>query len=95
MLPRERVSAAGRRHAPVGGLSCAAWRARDISFFHSRKPGSRRPLGALASLAVGFLTPGIKLGVKEILNILADTGRGLLDIAIITGLAGVVIGVSH
>ena len=41
---------------------------------------------------VGWLTPGVKLGIREIVNILADTGRGLLDIAIITGLAGIIIG---
>ena len=41
---------------------------------------------------VGWLTPGVKLGFREIVKILADTGRGLLDIAIITGLAGIIIG---
>ena len=62
-------------------------------FFIPKKPEVAGLWAVLASFAVGFLTPGIKLGVKEILNILADTGRGLLDIAVITGLAGVVIGI--
>lgn len=62
-------------------------------FFIPKKPEVAGLWAVLASLAIGFLTPGIKFGLREILNILADTGRGLLDIAIITGLAGVVIGI--
>jgi TRAP transporter 4TM/12TM fusion protein len=50
-------------------------------------------LATAASLVVGLLTPGIKLGPRQLLDMLADTGRGLLDIAVITGLAGVVIGI--
>jgi TRAP transporter 4TM/12TM fusion protein len=50
-------------------------------------------LATAASLVVGVLTPGIKLGPRQLLDMLADTGRGLLDIAVITGLAGVVIGI--
>ena len=50
-------------------------------------------LAALAALMVGFLTPGVKIGWRGILKILGNAGRGMLDIAVITGLAGVVIGI--
>ena len=62
-------------------------------FFIPRRPEFAGLLAVGAALAVGYLTPGVKLGWRELIGILADTGRGLLDIAIITGLAGVVIGV--
>jgi TRAP transporter 4TM/12TM fusion protein len=62
-------------------------------FFIPKRPEFVGLLAVGAALAVGYLTPGVKLGWRELLGILADTGRGLLDIAIITGLAGVVIGV--
>jgi TRAP transporter 4TM/12TM fusion protein len=62
-------------------------------FFIPKRPEFAGLLAVGAALAVGYLTPGVKLGWRELLGILADTGRGLLDIAIITGLAGVVIGV--
>jgi TRAP-type uncharacterized transport system fused permease subunit len=42
---------------------------------------------------LGLLTPGVKLGPRQLFDMLADTGRGLLDIAVIIGLAGVVIGI--
>ena len=42
---------------------------------------------------LGLLTPGVKLGPRQLFDMLADTGRGLLNIAVITGLAGVVIGI--
>src|SRR5215813_7896250 len=42
---------------------------------------------------IGLLTPGVKLGPRQLFDMLADTGRGLLDIAVITGLAEVVIGI--
>ena len=62
-------------------------------FFIPKRPEFAGLLAVGAALAVGYLTPGIKLGWRELANILIDTGRGLLDIAIITGLAGVVIGI--
>jgi TRAP-type uncharacterized transport system fused permease subunit len=62
-------------------------------FFIPKRPEYAGLLAVGAALAVGYLTPGVKLGWRELIGILADTGRGLLDIAIITGLAGVVIGV--
>jgi TRAP transporter 4TM/12TM fusion protein len=62
-------------------------------FFIPRRAEQAGLLAVAASLIVGFLTPGIRLGPRQLLDILADTGRGLLDIAVITGLAGVVIGV--
>jgi TRAP transporter 4TM/12TM fusion protein len=62
-------------------------------FFIPKRPEVAGLMAIAASLLVGFLTPGVKLGPKELINLLADTGRGLLDIAIITGVAGIVIGV--
>jgi TRAP transporter 4TM/12TM fusion protein len=62
-------------------------------FVIPRRPEEAGLLAVAASLIVGFLTPGIRLGPRQLLDMLADTGRGLLDIAVITGLAGVVIGV--
>jgi TRAP transporter 4TM/12TM fusion protein len=62
-------------------------------FFIPRRAEVAGLLAVASSLIVGFLTPGVKLGPHQLLDLLADTGRGLLDIAVITGLAGVVIGV--
>ncbi len=62
-------------------------------FFLNRRPEVAGLLAVASALAVGFLTPGVKLGPRELLNILINTGRGMLEIAAITGLAGVVIGV--
>jgi TRAP-type uncharacterized transport system fused permease subunit len=62
-------------------------------FFIPRRAEIAGLLATAASLVVGVLTPGIKLGPRQLLDMLADTGRGLLDIAVITGLAGVVIGI--
>jgi TRAP transporter 4TM/12TM fusion protein len=62
-------------------------------FFLNRRPEEAGLLAVGAALLVGFLTPGVKLGGRELLNILKNTGRGMLEIAAITGLAGVVIGV--
>ncbi len=62
-------------------------------FFLNRRPEEAGLLAVGAALIVGFLTPGVKLGGRELLNILKNTGRGMLEIAAITGLAGVVIGV--
>jgi TRAP transporter 4TM/12TM fusion protein len=62
-------------------------------FFIPRRAEIAGLLAVASSLIVGLLTPGIKLGPRKLLDMLAETGRGLLDIAVITGLAGVVIGV--
>jgi TRAP transporter 4TM/12TM fusion protein len=62
-------------------------------FLLNRRPEEAGLLAVASALVVGFLTPGVKLGPRELLNILIDTGRGMLEIAAITGLAGVVIGV--
>jgi len=62
-------------------------------FFLNRRPEEAGLLAAASALVVGWLTPGVKLGPRQLLQILTNTGRGLLEIAAITGLAGVVIGV--
>jgi TRAP-type uncharacterized transport system fused permease subunit len=62
-------------------------------FILNRRPEEAGLLAALAALIVGFLTPGVKIGWQEILRILTNAGRGMLEIVAITGLAGVVIGV--
>jgi TRAP transporter 4TM/12TM fusion protein len=62
-------------------------------FILNRRPEESGLLAALAALIVGFLTPGVKIGWQEILKILTNAGRGMLEIVAITGLAGVVIGI--
>ncbi len=62
-------------------------------FILNRRPEEAGLLAAAAALVVGFLTPGVKIGWPEILRILTNAGRGMLEIVAITGLAGVVIGV--
>jgi TRAP transporter 4TM/12TM fusion protein len=62
-------------------------------FFLNRRPEEAGLIAAASSVVLGFLTPGITLGPREFVKILLGTGRGLLEIAAITGLAGVVIGV--
>ena len=62
-------------------------------FFLNRRPEEAGLLAALAALIIGFLTPGVKIGWEGILKILSNAGRGMLEIAAITGLAGVVIGI--
>ena len=62
-------------------------------FFLNRRPEEAGLLAAATGLIVGWLTPGVKLGPRELLQIFTNTGRGMLEIAAITGLAGVVIGV--
>lgn len=47
----------------------------------------------VSALIAGLFTPGVKLRPRTLLELLHSTGRGLLDIAAITGLAGIVIGV--
>jgi TRAP transporter 4TM/12TM fusion protein len=62
-------------------------------FFIPRRAEIAGLIAIASSVVVGLLTPGVKLGLRQFLDLLADTGRGLLDIAVITALAGVVIGV--
>jgi TRAP transporter 4TM/12TM fusion protein len=62
-------------------------------FVYNRRPEEAGLLAAVSGLVVGFLTPGVKLGPREFIKILLGTGRSVLEIAAITGLAGVVIGV--
>jgi TRAP transporter 4TM/12TM fusion protein len=62
-------------------------------FFLNRRPEEAGLLAAGSALLVGWLTPEVKLGWNELIGILQKTGRGMLEIAAITGLAGVVIGV--
>lgn len=62
-------------------------------FFLNRRPEEAGLLAAAAALVIGFLTPGLHIGWREVLKILTNSGRGMLEIAAITGLAGVVIGV--
>lgn len=62
-------------------------------FILNRRPEEAGLMAVVAALITGLLTPGVKLGPRELLNILSSTGRGLLEIAAVTGLAGVVIGV--
>jgi TRAP transporter 4TM/12TM fusion protein len=64
-----------------------------LMFFLNRRPEEAGLMAALAALIIGFFTPGVKIGGQEILKILTNSGRGMLEIAAITGLAGVVIGV--
>ena len=47
----------------------------------------------ISALIAGLFTPGVKLRPKKLIELFHNTGRGLLDIAAITGLAGIVIGV--
>ncbi len=62
-------------------------------FFLNHRPEESGLLAALSALIVGLFTPGVKVGPRQILTMLLSTGRSLLEIAAITGLAGVVIGV--
>jgi TRAP-type uncharacterized transport system fused permease subunit len=69
------------------------WPRRRALVRSHRRPEEAGLMAALAGLVIGFLTSGIKTGGREILAILTNAGRGMLEIAAITGLAGVVIGV--
>ena len=64
-----------------------------LMFFLNRRPEEAGLIAALAALIIGALTPGVKVGRQELAKILVNSGRGMLEIAAITGLAGVVIGV--
>jgi TRAP transporter 4TM/12TM fusion protein len=62
-------------------------------FFLRRQPEEAALMAVVAALATGLLTPGVKVGPRQLREILLTTGRGLLDIVVTTGLAGVVIGI--
>jgi TRAP transporter 4TM/12TM fusion protein len=62
-------------------------------FFLNRRPEEAGLLAVLSALIVGLFTPTVKIGPRQVLSMLLSTGRSLLEIAAITGLAGVVIGV--
>ncbi len=62
-------------------------------FFLNHRPEESGLIAVLSALILGFITPGIRMGPRAIIRLLLGTGRGLLEIAAITGLAGVVIGV--
>lgn len=64
-----------------------------LMFFLNRRPEEAALIAAVAALATGLFTPGSKLGLRELLQMFTSTGRGMLEIGAITGLAGVVIGV--
>ena len=62
-------------------------------FILNHRPEESGLLATAAAVVVGLLTPSVRLGPRELVNILLNAGRSLLEIAAITGLAGVVIGV--
>jgi TRAP transporter 4TM/12TM fusion protein len=62
-------------------------------FILNHRPEESGLLATAAAVVVGLLTPSVRLGAREFVNILLNAGRSLLEIAAITGLAGVVIGV--
>jgi TRAP transporter 4TM/12TM fusion protein len=64
-----------------------------LMFVLNRRPEEAGLVAALVALIIGYLTPGVTIGRQELLKILTNSGRGMLEIAAITGLAGVVIGV--
>jgi TRAP transporter 4TM/12TM fusion protein len=92
-IPKEELPRLGHVMRQSAGFLVPLTVLITFLFFIPRRAEQAGLLAVAASLVVGFLTPGIRLGPRQILDILADTGRGLLDIAVITGLAGVVIGV--
>ena len=64
-----------------------------LMFVMHRRTEEAGLLAAMVALLVGFLTPGTHIGPRKLLSILTHAGRGMLEIAAITGLAGVVIGI--
>lgn len=64
-----------------------------LMFVMNRRPEEAGLLATAAALIVGLLTPGVRLGPGAIYRILTGVGRSMLEIAAITGLAGVVIGI--
>ena len=59
-----------------------------MDVFSKPPAGRSRSLWRPAALVIGILTPGVRLGWQEILRIFLNAGRGVLEIAAITGLAG-------
>ena len=49
--------------------------------------------GILACIAVGFINPDVKLGLKELIEALADGARSALAVAAATACAGIIVGV--
>jgi TRAP transporter 4TM/12TM fusion protein len=64
-----------------------------LMFFLNRRAEEAGLIATLSALVVGFFTPGIRVGPRAIFKILITMGRSMLEIAAITGLAGVVIGI--
>ena len=62
-------------------------------FFLNRRPEEAGLWRPPQRSSLDFLTPGMRIGWQKLLKILLNAGRGMLEIAAITGLAGVVIGV--
>ena len=62
-------------------------------FFMNRRAEEAGLWATLSALIIGFLTPSIRIGLRGLLNVMISMGRSMLEIAAITGLAGVVIGV--
>ena len=62
-------------------------------FFLNRRAEESGLLATLSALIIGVFTPGVRIGLRGIFKILTSMGRSMLEIAAITGLAGVVIGV--
>ncbi|HUF40896.1 MAG TPA: TRAP transporter fused permease subunit, partial [Verrucomicrobiae bacterium] len=62
-------------------------------FFMNRRAEEAGLWATLSALVIGFLTPSIRIGLRGLFNVLISMGRSMLEIAAITGLAGVVIGV--
>lgn len=64
-----------------------------LMFFLNYRPEEAGLVATAAALGVGLLTPGVHIGPQAIYKILSGVGRSMLEIAAITGLAGVVIGI--
>ena len=62
-------------------------------FFMNRRAEEAGLWATLSALIIGFLTPSVRIGLRGVFNIMISMGRSMLEIAAITGLAGVVIGV--
>jgi TRAP transporter 4TM/12TM fusion protein len=62
-------------------------------FFLNRRAEEAGLVATLSALIIGYLTPGVRIGLGKIFKILTSMGRSMLEIAAITGLAGVVIGI--
>jgi len=92
-LPREELPRLGQVMKHSAGFVVPLGSLIILMFFLNRRPEEAGLLATLTALIVGILTPGVKVGPREIISILRNMGRSMLEIAAITGLAGVVIGV--